>query len=101
MWTWNGTASSNDCGCAAPDGHELGKTNKWQNTYSYMLTEETQRHLELENHRKFMLHCAGNLHSEKSQMDGLGNIFQSMLDCPASMDEHTHTEQIYTWYPAP
>ena len=95
-----GDASSDACGCAAPDGRELGTSKKWQNKYWYMLTDEVRRNLELENHRKFMRQCIANLRSEKNQMGGLAHIFQSMLDCPTSMDEHIHTAQIYTWYPA-
>ena len=43
-----GDASSDACGCAAPDGRELGKSKKWQQAYSHMLTGKVRRDLELQ-----------------------------------------------------
>ena len=37
--------------------------------------------MEPENHTKFMRQCVANLRSEKNQMGGLADIFQSMLGC--------------------
>ena len=56
-----GDASFDACGCAAPDGDERVKSKKWENKYSYMLTDKIRRDLELENHRKFMRQCIANL----------------------------------------
>ena len=94
-----GDTSSDACRCAAPGGCELSTTKKWEKKYSYMLTDKVQHNLEVKNHCKFMHECITNLCSEKNQMGGLADIFQLMLDCPASMDMHIHTMQIYTWYP--